>query len=55
MGQLAQPFTSLSAPPVHSAKFARLLGADDPYGWDESGPDFVGAAGYLARTADRSG
>ena len=24
----------------HDKKFAQLLGADDPYGWDENGPGF---------------
>ena len=24
----------------HDQKFAQLLGADDPYGWDENGPEF---------------
>ena len=38
----------------HGERFARLLGADDPYGWDENGPDFRGAANYVARTADAS-
>ena len=38
----------------HGASFARLLGADDPYGWDDRGPDFRGAASYVARTADAS-
>ena len=36
----------------HGARFARLLGADDPYGWNEAGPNFVGAALYASRTAD---
>ena len=36
----------------HGARFARLVGADDAYGWDERGPDFSGAARYVARTAD---
>ena len=35
-----------------SARFARLVGADDAYGWDERGPDFSGAARYAERTAD---
>ena len=39
----------------HGKRFARLLGADDPYGWDERGPDFVSAVSYAARTADASG
>ncbi len=35
--------------------FARLLGADDPYGWDENGPDYAPApANFVART-DRPG
>ncbi len=37
----------------HGERFARLLGADDPYGWDETGPDFRNAANFVARTADR--
>ena len=36
----------------HGERFARLLGADDPYGWDDSGPDFLGAARFVSRTAD---
>ncbi|MFP8879831.1 MAG: phytanoyl-CoA dioxygenase family protein [Myxococcota bacterium] len=38
----------------HDEKFARLLGADDPYGWDEKGPDFWGAAKFAARPAGAS-
>jgi len=38
----------------HGEKFARLLGADDPYGWDENGPDFRSAVRYLERTQDAS-
>jgi len=45
-----------SVPPAmlarHGARFARLLGADDAYGWDQAGPDFAGAARYASRTAD---
>ncbi len=36
----------------HGARFARLLGADDPWGFDENGPDFLGIATYKQRTAD---
>ena len=39
----------------HGEWFARLLGADDPYGWDENGPDFAGAASFVARTANHPG
>ena len=39
----------------HGAKFARLLGADDAYGWGENGPDFLGAVTYKQRTADAAG
>ena len=38
----------------HGENFARLLGADDPYGWDERGPDFRRAARYVGRTRDAS-
>lgn len=38
----------------HGAWFARLLGADDPYGWDEEGPGFEAAASYKSGTADAS-
>ncbi len=38
----------------HDAKFARLLGADDPYGWDEAGPEFWQASRYVERTKDAS-
>ena len=36
----------------HGARFARLLGADDPYGWDDRGPDFASAARYVSRTTE---
>ena len=32
-------------------RFARLLGADDPYGWDENGPGFWCAESFASRTA----
>ena len=38
----------------HDAKFARLLGADDPYGWNAEGPLFWQASRYLERTNDAS-
>lgn len=38
----------------HGAWFARLLGADDSYGWDEKGPGFEAAASYKSGTADAS-
>ncbi len=36
----------------HGSRFARLLGADDPYGWDDAGPDFAASAMYRQKTAD---
>ena len=39
----------------HGEKFARLLGADDPYGWDQNGPGFLEAASFVSRTADARG
>ncbi len=38
----------------HGEKFARLLGADDAYGWNESGPDFLSAVRYVEKTRDAS-
>ena len=34
------------------ARFARIMGADDPMGWGAEGPSFLGAAQYLARTRE---
>lgn len=36
----------------HGERFARLLGADDAYGWGIEGPDFTGVAAYRQRTLD---
>ncbi len=33
-----------------NARFARILGADDPMGWGAKGPDFLGAVNYKSRT-----
>ena len=38
----------------HDARFARLLGQDDPYGWDADGPPFWQASRYVERTNDAS-
>ena len=38
----------------HDARFARLLGADDPYGWGAEGPAFRQAARYVKRTKGAS-
>lgn len=35
-----------------SARFARILGADDPMGWGAEGPDFRGRAQYTERTGE---
>ncbi|MYE12785.1 MAG: phytanoyl-CoA dioxygenase family protein [Gammaproteobacteria bacterium] len=37
-----------------SARFARILGADDPMGWGAEGPDFRGRAQYTERTEEAS-
>jgi len=36
----------------HSARFARLLGADDPMGWDKHGPSALATSRYIDKTAD---
>jgi hypothetical protein len=38
-----------------SARFARILGADDVQGWGKDGPDYMRAATYKSRTADSAG
>ena len=35
-----------------SARFARILGADDAQGWGKQGPDYVRAVSYKNRTAE---
>lgn len=38
-----------------SARFARFLGADDPMGWDDEGPDYRRVLRYRSRTAEGAG
>ena len=35
-----------------SARFARLIGADDPMGWDAQGPDYARVLQYRSRTGE---
>ena len=37
-----------------SARFARILGADDPMGWDASGPDYGRVVNYRNRTREEA-
>ena len=38
-----------------SARFARILGADDLMGWDKEGPDYQRVVDYRARTGEAAG